>query len=322
MRQIQMQIIGWNALCDKLTDENIELYLSASAQVELLEKVVVGPFESALKDMTGYGKDKMPDGKEIVERRAGNHVIKVEVKPSTSVSYSTVYEAMVNFLNGLKEGVETGRKRHGVRVVENGAYTLLDDVVDKLGDEIRYNTSKGVSQKILTSAGKDSIETSLRTAYVDVTDDFSEVKGPNATIYIEAKKQIDGINKGIIKPFERAIKGTIGFSKENLPDGVKYTKLVIGDVLVYCVSSKADSVRYASIVEGLNVYIGGLAAELDNPKCVSPEVRRFDGNGYISIDAVLGKAKEFKEGFTEPTLRQSISYLRLPRPDKVIAVQQ
>jgi len=60
----------------------MEVYLSAKAQIEMLTTMIIAPFEKQLKEDTGYSDDNVPKSKETLVRRIGNHMFKLEVKPT------------------------------------------------------------------------------------------------------------------------------------------------------------------------------------------------------------------------------------------------
>ncbi len=319
---MELKIIDANQNYNKITRANMETYLSASAQVDMLKSMIIGPFEKALKEDTSYNNENIPKAKIALEKRIGNHNFKFDIKPSTNPKYGEVYDEMNQYLSELGRGNSEGRRRDGVRTTEEGTYILLDDVIDNLNTSIDNNTEPSVEIKIKTSNGKDSQQLTRTVLELDYTRDYSIVKGEgaghNARNYIEAKKIVKNVESVITKPFDAAVKEQTGFSKENIPADVEYSKNSVGNVLCYVVSSPSDSVKYAKVMDGFINHIEVLSEETTKQKSAMPELKRLDGRAYVNLANLTETLDALKDNNTTETLRQNVKYLRKPKDDKII----
>jgi hypothetical protein len=323
MEETTFKIVGKENNYGKVNVPNMGIYLSASAQVEMLEAMIIKPFEEQLKKDTGYSEQKIPKEKKSEQRRIGNHMFYIDIKPTQTQKYAEVYNAMERYIQGLEQCVAHGRRREGLRTA-NGeeSYMLLEDVVDHLHQSIADNTKPNVEIKIKTSKGKEDKEVTKAVLQLDYTRDYSKTEGKgaadNARDYIEAKKIASSIDAIITKPFEKAVKDATGFSKDSIPSVVVYTKNPVGNVLCYGVSSPADNVSYGKIVNTIIGYVDSMSEEAGKEKSSVPELKHFDGKAFVSVAALNKKLEESKKDNTATTIRQTINYLRRPKDDKII----
>ncbi|MFA6089374.1 MAG: hypothetical protein WC755_05895 [Candidatus Woesearchaeota archaeon] len=317
-----LKIVSPDRDYSKINKPNMETYLSAQAQVEMLKTLIMDPFEDNLKDSTGFSKEKLPKEKQNIEKRIGNHMFYIEVKPTSSPKYGECYNFMNNYLNGLMHGNLEGRKREGVRTTEEGAFVLLEDVLNNFNNSIQESIQPSVEFKIKTSKGstKRKAEELTKTVLsLDYDRDYSALVSENAKYYIESKKIVKGISDIILNPFQNSVKDASGFTKSNIPLEVKYTKTPVGNVLCYVVSSPADSVSYGKIVSDFMDYIGEIMQHADeNQKSGISELRRFDGKVFVKLPVLVEKLSAIKGSYTNNSLRQNVSYLRRPKDDKIM----
>lgn len=290
--------------CDKLTKINLETYLSASSELELLKKVIIDPFEIALKDSIKYDENNIPGKKLDLEKSVGRYKFNIEVKPNTTAAYANVFNDISNYTTGLIKGVEQNKRREGIRTIDSKPHVLLDDLVDVMNQSLRNNTKMDVSKKIKQ---KSEVEVTDKFFSIDIEANYSNLVDSNARTYLECKTQSSRIKEYIASPFEKAVKGKIGFTKDNIPSEVTYSKFSLGNALIYGVSSKADNIKYAKIVDDMIDFVE------------SPDnVRISDGKEFMNIKLFNKKLDKFKEMRTADSLRQSISYLRLPKADTYV----
>jgi len=303
----------------KINRENMETYLSAAAQLEMLSTMVITPFETALKTETGYSKENIPAEVKTLDKRIGNHMFYFTVTPTSSPSYAAVFDEVSTYIEGLKQGSEEERRRDGVRTSEEGVFVRLDDLVARYNDSVDANTEKGVKIEIRTSKGKKSKELTEAVLELDYARDFSETTAANARDYLEAKKIYDAVKGVVVDPFEKAVKEQPGRTKDNVADDeICYDKFTVGNVLCHIVSSRAESVKYGKILDGFRAYLEGIAAMSEEQRSSTPELRRFDGKAYVSLDSAAGTLAGLKSANTSPTLRQNVHYLRKPKEDRII----
>ena len=301
---------------------NMETYLSAAAQVELLETMVIGPFEDQLKKDTGFGKNKIPKKRESIERRIGNHMFYIDIKPTTKPKYGEVFNAMTAYIDGLKQGRLEGRKRDGVRTIDGGSYVSLDDLMANLDIFVGESMQPSAEFSIRTSKGKRSKDITQSVLQLDYSRDYGRTEGQgaaaNARDYIEAKKIVNDVTSVITKPFEASVRNATGFGKDNIPSEVIYTKTPVGNVLCYCVNSPAENISYGKVMADFKKYLAEIAEETKNPRSAMVELRRAEGKDYVNLSILHLMLNQMKESNTATTIRQNISYLRRPKDDKII----
>jgi len=308
MENLKIKFFDSEKKCEKLTRKNLETYLSANSELELLKKVVIDPFETSLKEFVGYNDGNIPDEKKDIEAQIGRYKFNVEVKPTTTAAYAKVFNDVQDYASGLIQGAEFGRKREGVRTIDSQPHVLLDDIVDVLNDSIKNNTSSDVSKKIKPLMK--NAELTEKFFEVSINDNYNDLNDANARTYLECRSQSEKIKKHITSPFVKAVKEDIGFSKNNIPGEVTYTKNPLGNALIYAVSSEADNITYGGIVDDMIQYIDEVQ-EFGN-------FRTLEGKRYLNLHDLTKTFDRFKDQHTDQSLRQSISYLRLPKPDAYI----
>lgn len=309
--ETKLKIIDNQNDYSRIDAANLETYLSAEAQVNMLKTMIIEPFEKNIKKDTGYSKEKRPTSKKTLEKRIGSHNFKLEVKPTKNPKYSEVYDEMDKYFTGLGKSAEDSRRRDGIRNTQEGTFVLLEDIADNLNKAIEKSFDPGVEIKIIPSKGKDSEELTRSVLEFDYSRDYGALKKDNARDYIEAKKIVSKANKVILKPFDGAVKARIGFSRDNMPADVVYSKNPIGDVLCYVVSSPASSVSYGKVIGCFSSYVGGLCGQ-------GGDVKMFNRKAYVSLKKISKGLESIKAAHTSTTLRQSVSYLKRPQDDKII----
>ena len=198
-------------------------------------------------------------------------------------------------------GIEQNKRREGVRNIDQKPYVLLEELVDIFNQSVENNTKNVVSKKI---KAKTEVEASDKFFDLSLTRDYGTLTDSNARTYLECKTQSDRLKKSISSPFTAAVKKRIGFDKTNLPDEVTYSKIPLGNTLIYAVSSKADNISYANIVDDIITYVEN-----------TDIMRTVESRLFMNLEDFNKSSESSKQNNTKDSLRPTISYLRLPKAD-------
>ena len=316
METIQIRLIDGNQRIETLDRKAAELYLSAKEQVDLLDEIVISPFEQALKRETGYGKENPPAQKEASRISAGKYAFNIESTPSSSTAYAGIISRMNVFLEDIANCNGNGIKRAGVRTLEDTPYIQLSEINEKLDDLFRENTTETVSQKVKDKDKKETLVEMLQTLELYFRQGYETLNTDNAHTYIVAKNQKKKIKSAVIEPFESLVKESTGLSKENPPAQTEVLRQVIGNILCQTASIPYEEISYGEVFKGFSAYLTDLSSEAERSQ--RPELRRFNSDDYVSINALQQKISKLTRENTKQGLRQSTDYLRLPKDEKLV----
>jgi len=130
---------------EKLTEENAKYYTVLHDVKEELKPLYdcMKPFETKLKEKTGYNKDNVPEKKKIVEIQVGCYTFSMACTKDSDIKYAKAVENIKKYLKDVSERREDRNlKSQGVLFANEKTYILIDDVLAKIDAEIRDNKEK------------------------------------------------------------------------------------------------------------------------------------------------------------------------------------
>ena len=231
---------GWN-------EESADNYFRAKNEIELLNKVVIQPFEQKLKQHTNYDSDNLPLEKDLIELNIGDHVFKVlnETrinKPKTS----EVYNNLVKHLQFLESTHSEGINRKGVFTFNEEPYMGLEGVIDKIHNLKELVVKKGLKQSI-THEGPDNYGEILMIPFGNSL----ELNENGSSLYGHSKYLISVMKSETVKPFEDLIKSQTHYNKDNVPEEMIEKPSQLGKHYFILKVIPEKTVKYTDILNSL-----------------------------------------------------------------------
>ncbi len=174
---------------------------------------------NSLKELTSYSKENRPD--ELVRTPFEYSGIsgRVESKPTSSVSYKTVFDEFVNYLKYKLEG----QKIINTEVLVHEFYELLEDATNPTLEQKIYFDNEAA---LLAEAGV-SDETPEPTTFYTDTSNYSILNKKTILDRFKAKRIDEHLSKEIIKPFNNLVQETaldlLGLDADNLQETARTT---------------------------------------------------------------------------------------------------
>lgn len=116
----------------------------------------------------------------------------------------------------------------------------------------------------------------------------------------------------IIKPFERGLKASTGFSDEKRPKDVKIKNVTL-DGIVFNITTRPTTKRpsYQDVYNNLVTYLGFIEQEYNEGKR-KEGVLTIDSTQYISANLILEKLNDWKDEILKEGIEQKIEIAKIP----------
>ena len=274
---------------------------------------------NSLKDLTGYSKENRPDEMIRTPFEYGGIVGRVESKPTSSVSYKTVFDEFNNYLRH-EFNINRIRLLNTERLV-GSFYDWLDDATNPtLEQKIYFNNE----EEILAEAGVTNEPPEATTFFTD-TSNYTNLNKDTILSRFKAKRIDDYLLNEIIKPFDRLIEETaldrLGLDVDNLQETARITLSQDNRAFDVKVISR-PTIGYRSILMTLfNDKItratgrsGEIFALIDeNVENVDDLIQQFDVKNrmtgrYVSLKKVAHRLDELTTEHTKIKKRLEWSY--------------
>jgi hypothetical protein len=176
---------------------------------------------NSLKDLTGYSKENQPEEMIRTPFEYNGVIGRVESKPSSSVSYKTVFDEFNNYLRH-EHNINRTKLLNTESLVGN-FYDLLDTATNPtLEQKIYFDNEEG----ILEEAGISAEAPETTNFYTD-TSNYSNLNKRTILDRFKAKRIDEYISKEIIKPFNNLVQETaldlLGLDVDNLQETARIT---------------------------------------------------------------------------------------------------
>jgi len=308
--------------------ENADSYQRAKYyMVPLLENIIIEPFETDLKQKTGFS-DQNPPKNEIhtdliVDR------IKFTVITSPSIKrpqYTLVYDEIKEYVSHLIEEHQRVGRIKDITKINNEPYISLNLLIEKIKSSIENAKigKEGIKQKIFydkETIPKDILNSTALAVNISRTNRI-DIDG-SARIYLVAKQIYNAYIENI-KRFEELIKLRTGFSKENIPDERK--EVIITEIPEYLFLVKVIPTLTTSFTKVINSLIyetptgkitektGILIKARENFITTTTDglIIEKDKKKYVSLTRFAEYLEEIKKENTEKTIRFEIEPLHDP----------
>jgi len=267
---------------------------------------------NSLKELTSYSKENRPDELVRTPFEYGGISGRVESKPSSSVSYKTVFNELISY---IQHEQQAGKKIINAKLLVKNFYDLVDDSTNPTLEQKIYFDNE---EEILTEAGISEESPEVTTFYTD-TSNYSNLNKGTILDRFKAKRIDDYLSKEIIKPFDNLVKETaldmLGLDSENLQETARTTISRENRAFDVTVISK-EIIGYAKILKELfNNSItratkrsGEIYSLIDSRvDDVEDLIQRFDvknrtGGRYVSLEKLSQRIDELT---TENTKTQN-----------------
>ena len=306
IKSLSVALVPEDIECNFLTRQNAELFYTADRYNVPVFKGVVNEFEEALKAELGFN-GKVP--KKTREKRLKRGSIEFVVKqtPTSNPSYQAIGEKIGQYLTDVQGLNEEGRRREGVRTIDEEAYLLLDDLAAKIDGLQEEFANKGSRTNIGYSEMRKEPDLSKVIDLEPGT--FGVVTGENAKTYRIAKEQLKLLSKNIVNPFKKALKSETGYDADNVPEESQYDMFGIGDYIFMVVSSPREEVKYGEAAKMI-------IAMLEEP--TEGFARQRDGRLYVPVSTLVQEYDKLIEESTRTIVQQDVKVMPEPKYDLVL----
>ena len=311
-----------------LSKESADSYQKSKLfMVKLLDAVIIDPFESSLKEKTGFSDDARPS-KETVTNVAVDRInFSIYTTPSTKrPQYAKLYDSLVKYVTHVEEEHQRVGRLKDISVIDSEPCILIDLLFEKiqsLRDEATEG-KEGVTQSIDVDPKTmpDDIKTATAMAVNATQFAKIDVEG-SGRLYLIAK-EIKKAHQENITMFETLLKARSGFSKDNTPATTE--QIVITDIPSYLFIVTAvptTSTSFGDIINGL-IYeaptgkvtrkTGLLIRAREDPKDLMVEglVKRNDGKTFVSLAGLKSTLARLRGENTAKSLKFEILPLHDP----------
>ena len=175
---------------------------------------------NSLKELTGYSKENRPEEMIRTPFKFGDISGRVESKPTSSVSYKTVFSELSNY---IQHEQQSGTKIINVALLVKSFDELVGDSTNPTLEQKIYFDNEG---EILTEAGISEESPEVTTFYTE-TSNYSNLNKGTILDRFKAKRIDDHLSKEIIKPFDKLVKETaldmLGLDSDDLQETARTT---------------------------------------------------------------------------------------------------
>ncbi|MCX8202234.1 MAG: hypothetical protein N3G74_00260 [Candidatus Micrarchaeota archaeon] len=295
--------------------------------IPLLEDFAIEPFESGLKEKSGYSDANPPKCETESVIKVDGIKFRVISTPTTKrPQYSLAYEQIIDYTCHLIEEHKRIGRIKDITLIDRKPFVSLDLLIEKIKSVIESVKvgKEGITQKIEYDANNivtDVVNTPSFALDISKTND-PDIRG-SARIYLMAKS-IKSDYEEIKKKFENLIKERTGYSKDNLPE--KRKDIIMTDVPGYAILVKiipTVNISFSKIVNSL-IYetpsgkitekTGLLIKAMYNaeePKLEGLIIKKGDKK-FVSLEGFSSLLESIKEENKERTVRFEITTTALP----------
>ncbi|MBR9691932.1 hypothetical protein GOV06_04040 [Candidatus Woesearchaeota archaeon] len=317
INKLRVAIVPKNVDCSELTKENAELYFAAEKYSQPWYDMVVSEFEKTLKKEAGL--DRKFKKKREVELEKGDIKFKITGTPGTSTSYQSVCTRLEDYLTDLKDAVDQGIRRTGLRNLEDGTYISLNELQEKMEGFIDDYTNPKITPKIEYSKMRDqSLEKMLEVVEIE-PETSGKFTGTNAKKYRLAKEQSKRIKSKVINPFKKALKAETEYSSDNVPEETVLDIYEIGEYAFSVLTVPKETTKYSEVVNNLKATVEKAQEEVENGRAEMPGLRIRDAEGLFEIDYMVDMYEKLIEDNTKTIVEQKIQVMPIAAYDEVIS---
>ncbi len=292
--------------------------LKRAEQQRGFARLIHSTVTNSLKELTGYSKENRPGEMIRTPFEFGDISGRVESKPTSSVSYKTVFSELSNY---IQHEQQSGKKIINVELLVKSFYDLVDDSTNPtLEQKIYFDNDEGISEEAGISA--ESPETT--TFYTD-TSNYSTLNKRTILDRFKAKRIDEYLSKEIIKPFNNLVQSTaldlLGLDSDDLQETARTTISRENRAFDVKVISR-ETIGYAKILKELfntsitraNKRSGEIYSLVDSRvEDLGELVERFDVRNrmqgrYISLERVSQRLDQLTEEHTLKRKRLEWTY--------------
>jgi hypothetical protein len=211
----------------KVPEPLVEISENGLATLKLAEqqrgfaKSIHTTVTNSLKDLTGYSKENRPDEMIRTPFEYGGITGRVESKPTSSVSYKTVFDEFNNYLRHEHNINRT--KLLKTEELVGSFYDWLDNATNPTLEQKMYFDNE---EEILIEAGITD-ERPEATTFFNDTSNYTNLNKDIILSRFKAKRIDDYLSNEIIKPFDRLLEETaldrLGLDADNLQETARIT---------------------------------------------------------------------------------------------------
>lgn len=226
--------------CRTLDEKAYDLYLSQPSAAGIAKKVVIAPFEDALKNSRRTSFD------------FGSFELKKSEPRNPSVSWKAVYESVIEFLS-IRADDSRAAQFEELRKFEGVGYCILiDSLIDFIEKRVKENESPGSSSLVWPKK-----QEGLYVRELVIPDrDYSEITGENAAIALGAKRFCSCLEEEVSGAFKDAVKTWFeretGRSMEKLPEKeespLRRTYKITKGKYLFVALVREDATKYGKII--------------------------------------------------------------------------
>lgn len=294
-----------------LDGETANNYYRALQRRALLSSEVIAPFETALKDSTGYDDDNIPAEAVVVAQDLGGHRFVMRAVPTDKrPGYGDVFQELDDRLSTRLAEYNRGERPPGILTIEDEPYISARDVmkfIKRVKDRV---TSEGVKREVTEKPevpeGIESVTVPLGAA-MDLTEGA-------ARLYMDCLG-LAASYSSFAAAFEADLLGLTGYSDTHLPEETDHMYQHLGQHIFHVTSVPYDSTKYAAVINGLvkpppkkKVEKGGdlalVTKDVDIPRLNIYAARKRDSDTLVRLRGLKRRLGELARRNTETKLRQ------------------
>lgn len=305
-----------------LNEQSVVGYFRAkNSVVPLLKDAVITPFETALKEATGYKDGDLQFGP--AETKFDLGPVAITVKSAGRVKrpqLAEVYDGLAGFLDFVHESYREGHRRRGVRTIDGSPHIQLDDVMDKVEELQQEVTTREVTHSIKYADSRNGGYDGPVAVPMKHGEKLTE---GNAIRYVHAKELVKKVTRETVKKFEDALKAETGYDNEHVPEDTEVTWTQIGSHLLRVQTVPEETVKYAGIINNLTKpapakpngrsVVGDYVRirddlTLPHDVAVLYEPKERGGVKLVSLVGARTRMKQLKKQFTNKSVNQRIKH--------------
>lgn len=295
-----------------LDGESADNYYRAGQRRALLSSEIVNPFETALKDSTGYSNGDIPDKEKEVPCDVGDFRFLMKVTPTTKrPGYKEVFDEVNDYLASKKAQYDAGERPAGVYTLDGEPYISAQEVLDVITDGKDRIMSKGAKIEITDAPG---IPSGISSMVLPLGMGMSELTEGNTTRYLEACALSERYGE-FMSAFEEELLGLTGYDNDNPPGTTEHMFQQLGHHIFHVKSIPYESIGYGKVVAGLDKEPGKrkpenggdlvLAAQgIEVPRMEAYRPKTRDGDRLIRLNILLERIESLVEENTQTKVRQ------------------
>ncbi|MBT4134842.1 hypothetical protein HOE39_00675 [Candidatus Woesearchaeota archaeon] len=273
---------------------------------------------NSLKELTGYSKENRPEEHTRTHFEFGDISGRVESKPTSSVSYKTVFSELSNY---IQHEQQAGKKIINAELLVKNFYEMVEDSTNPTLEQKIYFDNE---EEIIEEAGI-SDESPETTTFYTNTSNYSNLNKRTILDRFKAKRIDDHLSKEIIKPFNNLVQSTaldlLGLNEEDLQETARTTISQDNRAFDVKVISR-ETTGYAAILKSLfNTSItratgrsGEIYSLIDSRiDEIDDLIERFDVRNrmqgkYVSLEKVAQRLDQLTTEHTTTRRRLEWSY--------------